>query len=265
MWAKHVKKTRGLNTVLNTADMGGYRTLLPHVKLGFVKPNVFTPESDEPWIWVNDSVSGALVDDSVGAVIFDSGTSYSEVLLSACSHSDVQIGQQKTQRFTVSRGTKETGPARSLTVSINNEAHYGVVQSFMLDAIWKSTWLSRKGIDVIWNFSVYRGEDQERTPILGPKLAGKALTAAIPKWFEYTFRLESIAQEGAAPIHRMYLTEHTELAGMGHSFGNARYPIDAVTALPASIEPASLIEAIRLVEEVGQAEAEEALRIELGL
>src|SRR6185503_19603605 len=118
--------------------------------------------------------------------IFDSGTSQSEALLSACAHSEWQIGQRPNQKFTVSRGK------RSLVVPTNTDAHYGVVQSFMLDAIWKSTWLTRKGIDVLWTFSVLRGEELDRTPILGPKLAGKALTAAIPKWFKYTFLLSSI-------------------------------------------------------------------------
>lgn len=258
-YAKFVRKSRGLNTVLNTADMGGYRTLKPHVNLGVVVPNEFLPETNDPWIWLDEAVSGTSLDKSIGCAIFDSGTSISEALLSACSHADFQIGQQRTQRFTVSRGEK------NLNVSINNEAHYGVVQGFMLDAIWKSTWLSRRGVDVIWTFSVHRGEEQDRTPILGPKLAGKALTAAIPKWFEYTFRLASLPQDGAPPRHLLYLTEHSELSGLGHSFGNARYPLDATTELPAFIEPASIIEAIRLIEEQGQQEAEDALRQELGL
>lgn len=258
-YAKFVYKERKQKTVLNTADMGGYRTLLPHTKLGIVAPNQFQPEKDDPWIWLDEAVSGSNFDSSIGCAVFDSGTSISEALLTACSHANFQIGQQKTQKFVVTREEK------SLSVAINNEAHYGVVQSFMLDAIWKSTWLSRKGIDVLWTFSVHRGEEQDRTPILGPKLAGKALTAAIPKWFEYTFRLASVPQDGAPPKHVLYLTEHSELAGLGHSFGNARYPIDAVTPLPATVEPASIIEAIRLIEQQGQQEAEDALRAELGL
>jgi hypothetical protein len=258
-YAKFVRKTKGKNTRLNTADMGGFRTLLPHVNLGFVIPNQFKPETDDAWIWLDEAVSGKNLDPSIGCEVFDSGTSISEALLSACSHADFQIGQQRTQKFVVSRGQQ------TLNVAINNEAHYGVVQGFMLDKIWQSTWLARKGIDVIWTFSVHRGEEQDRTPILGPKLAGKALTAAIPKWFEYTFRLASVPQDGLPPRHLLYLTEHSELSGLGHSFGNARYPLDAQTALPASIEPASIIEAIRLIEEVGQQEAEDSLRLELGL
>lgn len=225
-----------------------------------MKPVELLPGED-PWIWIDEAVSGAACGDDVGLAIFDSGTSQSEALLTACSHSDFQIGQQKTQRFSVSRAKVGDVGARTLNVSINNEAHYGVVQGFMLDAIWKSTWLTRRGIDVLWTFSVHRGEEQDRTPILGPKLAGKALTAAMPKWFKYTWRISSIAQDGTEPIHRLYLQEHQELAGLGHSFGNSRYPL-GVTPLPPYIEPASISEALDLIAK-GQAEADDLLASEL--
>ncbi len=257
-YAKHVQKTRGKKTLLHSSDMGGFDSISSLIRAGVVKANQFRPEQDDPWIWIDDAVTGKEVDpQEIGCVAFDSGTSQAEALLTACSHSDFQIGQQRTQKFSVSRGTK------SLNVSINNEAHYGVVQGFLLDAIWKSTWLTRKGIDVIWTFSVHRGEEQDRTPILGPKLAGKALTAAIPKWFRYFWRINSLPEADGPPKHVLYLTEHSELAGLGHSYGNARYPL-GVTPLPAVIDPASLTEALRLIEQ-GQKEADDLLAQELGL
>lgn len=256
--AKYVRKHRKLNSVLHTSDRGGYESLMPLVRLGVLDVNQLS-QRDDPWIWTDECVTGKYVDPAKhGLAIFDSGTSLAEALLTAAHKSDFQIGQQRTQKFTVARG------AKSLNVSINNEAHYGVVQGFLLDAIWKSTWLTQRGVDVLWTFSVHRGEEQDRTPILGPKLAGKALTAAIPKWFQYFFRVTSIPVEGANPRHILHLTEASELAGMGHSFGNARYPLDAETPLPPTIEPASLVEAIRLIEK-GQQEADNKLKQELGL
>jgi hypothetical protein len=256
--AKHVRKSRGKNLLLHSSDMGGFDTIKPLVRAGVVTVNQFKPESDDPWIYVNDAVTGAGLTDDIGAVAFDGGTSLSQALLTACSHSTFQIGQQRTQTF------KVTGTAgKNLNVSINNEAHYGVVQGFMLDAIWKSTWLTRRGIDVLWTFLVHRGEEQDRTPILGPKLAGKALTAQVPTWFRYFFRIDSIPQAEGAPRHVLYTSEHSELAGLGHSFGNARQPLDA-EALPSEIEPASITRALELVQE-GQDSADEKLRVELGL
>jgi hypothetical protein len=254
--AKHVYKTRGKRSVLNTADRGGYDSISALERAGVMTINELKQE-DDPWIYVNNAVQKSSYPDDIGLAIFDSGTSLSDILLTACSHSDFQIGQQRTQKFTVSRGT------HNLTVAINNEAHFGVVQGFMLDQIRQSTWLVERGIDVMWTFALHRGESQDRTPILGPKLAGKALTPFLPKEFRYTFRIESIPQEGTEPLHRLYLTEHPELAGLGHSFGNARYPL-GVTPLPAYLEPASLSEALVLIQK-GQQEADELVKRELGL
>lgn len=253
-YAKFIKRTRKLNTKLFTSDLGGYDSIGALERAGIMDAVEYDP-SEDPWVWVDEAVNGSQIDDSIGLAIYDSGTSMSEALLNAAAKSDVQIGQQRTQRFTVSKGAKH------LNVSLNNEAHYGLVQGFMLDAIWKSTRLTKRGVDVLWTFSIHRGEDQDRTPILGPKLAGKALTAAIPKWFKYTFRIASVPQDGGEPRHILYLTEHPELAGLGHSFGNARYPL-GVTPLPATIEPASLVDAFTLIEK-GQEEADALLAKEL--
>ena len=262
-YVKFIRRTLKKTSILNSSDLGGYDSIAALVRAGVLKVNELKAGEEDPWIWIDDAVSGKGVTDETGLVIFDGGTSMSEALLSACSHSDFQIGQQKTQRFSVTRPSSGGQSGKTLNVSINNEAHYGVVQGFMLDAIWKSTWLTRRGIDVLWTFAVHRGEEQDRTPILGPKLAGKALTAAIPKWFRYTFRIASVPQDGAEPIHRLYLTEHSELAGLGHSFGNARYPL-GVKPLPAVIEPASISRALELIEE-GQQEADDLIKQELGL
>lgn len=257
-WAKHVKKTRGKSAVLHSSDLGGFDSLGPLIRKGVVKPVELEPKSD-PWIWINDAVEGKHLTADDGYAIFDGGTSMSEALMTACHESPFQIGQQKTQKFTVSRGAGQD----SLTVGINNEAHYGVVQGYMLDAIWRSMWLTRRGVDVLWTFGVLRSEEQDHTPILGPKLAGRALTPSVPKWFRYFFRLVSQPRTEAAPLHRLYLAEYPELAGLGHSFGNARFPLDG-GELPPYVEPASLVKAMELIEE-GQRRADEALDAELGV
>jgi energy-coupling factor transporter ATP-binding protein EcfA2 len=252
--AKLVFKQTGMKSILHTSDRGGFGSIEHLEEAGILEVDEMGP-ADDPWIWTNAAVSSKR--DDVGVHIYDSGTSIGEALLSAAAHSQDQIGQQKTQRFTVTRGDQ------SLKVSLNNEAHYGLVQGFMLDAIWKSTYLTKQGADVLWTFAVHRGEEQDRTPILGPKLVGKALTPAIPKWFQYTWRLVSVPQDGAAPIHRLYLTEHSELAGLGHSFGNARVPLGTTIEIPPYIEPASIPEALGLIE-AARKEAVDKLRKEMG-
>ena len=237
--------------------MGGYKSLLPLVRLEVIE--VDTPnEGEDPWGWINAAVSTPPPKD-VGLVMFDSGTSMGEMLLSFAANSDMKIGAQNTQRFTVSGKGKE-----ALTVGSNNMNHYGVVQTFLLDKIWKSTWLSVGGPDVLWTFSTDRGENTLEQPLVGPKLAGHALTAAIPKWFNYTFRVASIPVVDNPPRHVLYLQEQGENNGAVMGFGNARYSLDASNPLPLSVEPASLVRALELIEE-GDREAEDNLRMELGL
>lgn len=266
-YAKKIYKDTKKKTVYFSADLGGFDSILPLVRLGVVVPVVYGPE-DSPWLWIANAADGKLPDgsplgDDIGAVAFDSGTSVAEALLSSCaklSATGQDIGGRPAPKFTIDKADA----SRTMKIGSNVDSHYMVVQSFMLDVIWRSTWLSRKGIDVIWTFAVHRGEKADDTPVLGPKLAGKALTAAVPKWFKYTFRIVSVAVPDSPPRHVLYIQEQPEANGMTISFGNSRYPIDAVTQLPATIEPASLSTALDLIE-AGQQEADDVLRAELGL
>ena len=254
--AKDQFKQNRTRTILHAADMGGFESIKHFISLGVIE--VDSPAQDvDPWVWINEAVSTPPADD-VGLVVFDSATSMSEALLSYIAKSDMKVGAQNTQKFTVTKNDK------SLTVGANNMNHYGVVQTFMLDMIWKSTWLAKGGPDVLWTFSTDRGENTLDQPLVGPKLAGHALTSAIPKWFNYTFRVASLPVVDSPPRHVLYLQEQSENNGAVMGFGNARYALDASTPLPLLVEPASLVEALHLIQQ-GQEEAEANLRLELGL
>lgn len=248
--AKAQFKQFGTRARLHAADMGGFESLRALIQLGIIKVNKYDGHSD-PWLWVNESVSHK-PDPDIGLEIYDSATSVSEAILSYIAKSDMKVGAQNTQKFTVSKG------ANSIQVGSNNMNHFGIVQTFMLDMIWKSTWLAEAGPDVLWTFSLDGGEDALEAKIAGPKLAGHALTAAVPKWFQYFFRTAVRPPNE----HILYLSAYEEngITGMG----NSRYPLDATTPLPDSLCPASLVEALALIEQ-GQDEALENLRMECGL
>lgn len=241
---------------LAAADDGGYESIKPLIKVGVVVVEDLPPGTD-PFTWIGDinKRQGQKWAGAFANVFFDSATNLGAKQLDFVAKSNQQIGQQKTQKFTITQGN---------VVGLNNEAHFGLVQGFLRDHMWRSTWFTREGVDVVWTFALDRGEKADDTPTLGPKLVGKALTSIIPSWFNYFFRTVSIPVKDAPARHLLYIQEQPEIGGLGMSFGNARYPLDAVTPLPAVIEPASLVEALRLIE-AGQQEAEEALRIELAL
>src|SRR3990167_9122710 len=252
--AKDVRRKTGRRTLYVAGDLGGYRSIAPMERAGFLEVVQFDEiAAKDPWSWVNKATSGNDLSSETGLIAFDSATSISEAILTSITKAPVQVGSQKTQKYTVASG---------LQVGSNNESHYGLVQSFMLDQIWRSTWLAAKGLDVLWTFGLDRSEKVDATLVIGPKLAGHALTSQIPKWFQYFFRIVSLPVMGAPARHVLYLQEQPDLNGTGTSFGNPRYPLDATTELPAVLEPASMVEALRLIE-LGQAEADDKLAGEL--
>lgn len=256
-YAKYVFQQARKRTRWFGADMGGYDSIEPLVDVGVVEAPVMFNEGDDPWEWTNRVVSMPIGPEE-GLRVIDSGTSISEALMSSCASLAAQgrkVGAQNALRFQLPTGG---------WIGSNNESNYMVVQMFMLDAIWKSTWLARKGVDVLWTFGEHRAENPNDAPIVGPKLAGKALTGSLPKWLQFTLRLVSIPQEGGPTRHVLHLQEQPELNGLGMSFANARYPIDATTPLPATIEPASISEFWRIIEQ-GKEEARQRLKEELGL
>lgn len=252
-YAEMMKEQKGKKLLYHSSDMGGFDSIIPHVEADIIVLNEYEHNVQDPWNWINDAVKGEGITDDIGAVAFDGGASMGEALLNHITKSDWKVGTQATQKFGVNRG-KEV-----LTVGLNNESHYGLVQSFLLDQIWASTWMVRKGIDIIWTFGEWRGEGVNDAPIIGPALVGKALTPKLPRWIKYTLRLVSEPQAGSTDLHKLQLTPQPEMSGTASSMANARWPKASDTPCPAFIEPASIREFFRLHEQASQ-EAVQRLR-----
>lgn len=229
----------GKRTLYHSADMGGHDTLDPLIEESIIQVNTFHHGTDEPWIWIADAIKGKGIDDSIGTIAFDSAASMGEALLNYITKSEWKVGQQSTQKFTVNRAANQKD---SITIGLNNEAHYGLVQTFMLDQIWSSTWMIHKGLDVIWTFGEWRGEDAKDAPVIGPAIVGKALTPKIPRWLRFTFRVVSVPQTGLPDRHLLQLTPQPEMSGVATAMANARWPQGSGVECPAFIEPASLKE-----------------------
>lgn len=254
-YAEMIKQQKGKQLLYHSSDMGGFDSILPHVEAGLMVLNEYEHGVQDPWNWINDAVRGTGLTDEIGAVAFDGAASMGEALLNHITKSDWKVGTQATQKFGVTKASGQT----PLQVGLNNESHYGLVQTFMLDQIWASTWLVRKGIDVIWTFGEWRGEGVNDAPIIGPALVGKALTPKLPRWIKYTLRVVSEPQTGSVDLHKLQLTPQPEMSGTASSMANARWPQGSSTPCPAFIEPASIREFFRLHEQASQ-EAVERLR-----
>jgi hypothetical protein len=91
--------------------------------------------------------------------------------------------------------------------------------------------------------------------VLGPLVVGEALTGQLPRWMDYTFRC---AVSGGK--YHLHLSAHTDpqLGPRTVVLSNSRLPkAGKEVTVPASIEPASLVEALRVLTAREAAAAEE--------
>lgn len=263
--AEFVKKTSGKRTRLYTADRGGVAPIQPYVDLGVI--DVVEQGDTDIWIFLNKAVRGFVRDsagkwvpgknDEIGLFAFESLTAFADALMASMAKKageNVNIGGGANISFQVS------GDGESLKVSGSNMAHYGVCQTRITEEVWESQKLP--GEFILWTASVSKDDDSASSgKVLGPAVAGKALTSEVPRWFNLTFRLDALPAQGGKPErHLLYLGNHVDLgAGNAIGLGNTRTPLDGgeikdEKGLPISIiEPASIVRAITLIDKSGAA------------
>lgn len=251
--AEHLMATTGKPSLVYSIDKGGVGPLNPYIELGIVK--LVEQGETDPWIFMNKACSGYVRDngkwvkanlDQFAMVGFESMTGFSDAFmndLAAQAAKGVNIGGQANTGLTVS------SEGEILKIGGNNMSHYNVVQSRILDEVWRSQRLNVPYI--VWTAGVSRDEDPNASgKVIGPAVAGKALTAEMPRHFDLTFRLDCIpAQQGKPERHVLYLGNSVDIAAGGAvSLGNTRVPLGA-PELPNSIEPASLVKALSLIDD----------------
>ena len=266
--AEHVYKTTGKKTRLYTADKGGIDPILPYVNLDIIEavemgdtsPFIFLNKAANGYIrsgegkWVKDDAAN----EKVGCYAFESMRGIAEALMAEMAKKaseGVSIGGGANISF----GVQSDGEA--LKISGMNMAMFGVAQARMTEEIWASQRLNAQYI--LWTSSVSKDEDGVSTgKVLGPDVIGKALTAEVPRWFHYTFRIDVLpAQSGKPERHILYLGSHVDLnAGNAAGLGNIRRPLDAPALTTTTVEPANLVTAINLVRDASQKAAEETIK-----
>lgn len=268
--AGHVFKTEGKITRLYTSDRGGLDTIRPYIDAGIIE--VVEIGATAPWIFLNRSVLGMVRDpegkwvagqnDNIGMFAFESLTSIADELMADMvikAANNVSIGGGANISFPV------TGDNVTLKVSGSNMAHYGVAQSRIRDEVWTSQKLNASY--VLWTAGASKDDDPEASgKVVGPAVVGKAMTAEVPRWFNLTFRIDCLPAAGGKPErHILYLGNHQDLnAGNATGLGNIRMPLDAPPVLTTAIEPASLVQAIELIDK-GSEQALTALRKRLNI
>ena len=251
--------TTGKTAVIFLADRGSlkpYQILHEHGAVAVHSP------VGNPWLWVHHALRGEVRDEqtmkysavagegqeNVGLVVHEGLTAYAELLMSAMASMSSQgtnIGGEGAWNVTLRDGSD------MLKVGTSNMAHYGMAQLQIREGV-----LSPKPPAAhIYTAGVRRGESAANTPVLGPLVVGEALTGQLPRWMDYTFRCAM-----AAGKYHLHLSPHTDqqLGPRTVVLSNPRLPkAGADVEVPASIEPASLVKALRILKQRDEAAAKE--------
>lgn len=271
--AEHVFKTLGKKTRLYTADRGGFDSIQPYINLGIIdaiemgetNPFIFLQMATKGYVRSADGKGwelNAARNAEIGCYAFESLRAFAESLLawSALRASQgVNIGGSGNVNLV------ETGDGQTVKIGGSNMAMYGIAQARMTEEVWSSQKLDAPYI--IWTSSVSKDEDTTSVgKVLGPDVIGKALTTEVPRWFNLTLRLDVIpAQQGKAERHILYLGSHVDVnAGNAAALGNTRLPLDSPPLAKSAIEPASLVEALKLLDG-GAVAATAVIKKRLGL
>lgn len=251
--AEHVKVTTGKKSLVYSIDRGGIGPMIPMIELGII--DLVEQLETDPWIFMNKVSTGHVRDnagkwvkaslEAYGMVGCESMTGFSDAFmndLATKSANGVNIGGAANVGFTV------TGDGEAIKIGGNNMGHYNVVQNRILDEVWRS---QRLQVDfLVWTASASRDDDPNSSgKVIGPAIAGKAMTAEMLRHFDLTFRLDCIPAGNNKPeLHRLYLGNSIDLAaGNAISLGNTRVPMGAKD-LPGFIEPASIVKALEMIE-----------------
>lgn len=243
--AKRVYKASGKRTLLYAIDDGGYDSI-EHLTGADGIIDIESIGDENPWTWIQDKVLNPPSFETYGLLGYDSATGIGDKLLKNAAQlagKGIQVGQQKVFNLKI--------PGTDLVVGANNESQYGLIQTFMLDQIGRASRLAfNHGFDIMWTFGEHFPDlSKGESPVIGPKLVGKALTAHLPRHIRYTLRMVQIpGMDGQPATHRLLTQPAMEPDGMVSCLVNPRFPLNSGVDLPPFIEPASVPEFWELIE-----------------
>lgn len=255
-------------TRLAAADKGGWDSIRPYVELGIIQ---LEPMTGDPWVWWNNVIQGKVwrggkwveaLDPEIALYAFEGMTTLADEVMkwmSTESGKGKAIGGPSAGNFTVGSGVD------SIKIGNNNMTHYKIAQNYVYEMVTRSQYLPGT---TLWTAGDSRADDESVGGVVGPQTAGRAQTPEIPRWFNRTFHIVAEVQPMQAVKHILYMDQHIELQskGMAKAFTNSRIPLAGgeATPIPVSIEPASLVKALELLQQ-RQGSAKDEIAKRLGL
>lgn len=270
--AEDVYVRTGKLTRLYTADLGGVDTIQPYINLGIIEPIVLG--TSDPWMFLNKSVQGLVRDpsgkwkldkaanDKIGFYAFESAHGIAQLLkmnMEKQAAAGINVGGDTNTSFSIT----ENGESIKIGTTKGFQK-FAIPQGTVLDAMYTSHKLDAEY--VLWTAGTSKEDDEIAvTKVVGPDVLGKALTTTLPKDFNYTIRIDTKPAQGGKPeVHTIFLGTHLDQgAGNAAGLGNIRRPLDAKPLKELIVEPADIVQALKLIrgDAIKEATAEIAKRI----
>lgn len=268
MFTRTQKKTRVYYT-----DRGGFDVNQPYIDLGIME--LVLLDKSDIWIFINKAVTGHIrgadgrwkldpeANKQVGCYAFESAHSMAKLLqvdMEMKAGKGVVIGGDTNTSFDIKDEAGET-----LRIgSTKGFQKYAIPQTTIANAMMMSQKLDAEF--VVWTAGANKDDDDINSgKIIGPQIIGNAPTGTTPQDFHYTFRMDYAPAKGNDKAkHFLYLGPSADVnSGNATAIGNIRRPLHAPELKQTVIEPASLVQALKLVREDANKAATEVIRKKL--
>lgn len=250
--------TKERPALVYVTDRGGTITILRKLeKEGLCK--IVQYRNSDRFIWIDNAVQGRVFEDGKWVDYPDFAQRFCLVAfesLSGCGDLVVNaLGQQAAEGFNVggepAPSLKIQAEGRSINIPSNSGSHYFVAQRWLLEKVWQSQLLP---IPVIWTAheEVVGLEKKDRQGnreietaaslgirgVIGPQVAGQALTKDLAKYFVFVFRIVKVPAEQ---------TNKTVLFTGRHKDGSLEGVANSRCEVPLRQEPADVVQMLQMI------------------
>lgn len=192
-FSHYIYERTGKCCLLLSMDGGGWAPMQPEIDAGIINAYRCNIEVPLPTLrkisqgyWPADPTKTKAVETDLrqvdwgkyGGMIVEGVTSISQAMMRHLADNQIKTGEEATSPF--SQKVIVEGAVKLETFAGNSKAHYGFVQSQLYSLI--TNFNSLPCDYVLFTGLEARAEEDDRTLIYGPQIAGKKATLLIPSW-----------------------------------------------------------------------------------
>ena len=192
--AHYVAEQTGKATLLFSSDGGGWKAVQEEIDAGMIRPYrcdtatiplpIVRKVSQGYWPQNAEETDVSKLDfrpvnwDEIGGIIVEGLTSISSMLMRHLADKGIKTGEEATSKF--SMPIVVNGQVVNESFAGNSKGHYGFVQNQLYGLVMNFISLPVKY--VLFTAHESKTEDDDRSTIYGPAIAGKKATALVGSW-----------------------------------------------------------------------------------